>query len=341
MNSWVRKTFKIFSYIALIYIGLVILEYARQGFINDLSLQPISEETTPDLGTTSPSKRPPVYLISYADGKFYYFQNQNAFAASALNKGIDFILNYRKSHIDLNFYNKNKDIFSVKQGGGMYLWKPYILSKTLETTPEGAIVIYMDAAFTIQKPLTPLLKPLDKHDVILMRDHERTNGGYVKGDTFALTNCKDEGCRRAPLIASGFIAVKNTAASRRFMKEWLNYCQDIRILRSTNTGIQPNYPEFKWHHFEQSVLSMVNYKHQNFAALVDFHEVLSYADWFHRRPGKSSPYKGWFTVYGIKPWFYHNPNGKTLSSISLLNFPPLVHLRKWFIETFMTHKTTR
>src|SRR5208282_2331127 len=61
---------------------------------------------------------------------------------SALNKGVDFILNYRKSHIDKEFFEKNKHILSQKKGDGYWLWKPYFILKTLENAPENSTVIY-------------------------------------------------------------------------------------------------------------------------------------------------------------------------------------------------------
>ena len=92
------RILKTFLVAILILTILVILEYAHQGFIQDISMQPIVEEIE------EPGGRPPVYLISYVEGKEYFLRNQNTMTHYAINKGIDFILNYRKSHMDKDFY---------------------------------------------------------------------------------------------------------------------------------------------------------------------------------------------------------------------------------------------
>lgn len=85
--------------LALIYFILIILEYARQGFINDLSLQKV------DLSIQNSIKEP-IYLVSYADGPEYVYRNQNATNHYAISKGIDFIFNYKKKHINQAFIEK-------------------------------------------------------------------------------------------------------------------------------------------------------------------------------------------------------------------------------------------
>lgn len=108
---------KIVTALIFIYLVLVILEYAHQGFINDLSMQKV------DLSVQN-SMKEPVYLVSYADGAEHIYRNQNATSHYAINKGIDFILNYKKKHIDQTFIEKHQEIFNEKAGAGLWLWKP-------------------------------------------------------------------------------------------------------------------------------------------------------------------------------------------------------------------------
>jgi hypothetical protein len=87
----------------------------------------------------------------------------------AINKGIDFIFNYKRKDIDIDFLNANKNI-SEKHGAGMWLWKPHLILKTMQNAKEGAIILYLDSAFYITKPITPLIKTLGDSDVILVHD---------------------------------------------------------------------------------------------------------------------------------------------------------------------------
>ena len=237
---------------------MVTLEYARQGYINDISLQP------PFVNQQAPS-----YLVSYADGKDHIFRNQNAMQHYAINKGIDVIYNYRKDLIDPDFIKQNQQIFDEPIGAGMWLWKPYVILKTMQAAPIDSTVIYLDSGFVIKQPLTDIIEHLKEKDVILVHDHDRKNGSYVKGDSFALMSCLTEECRNAPHIWSAAIILKNTKQAQDFIKSWLKAAQNIKILSNKDYKIQQNYPEFKWHHFDQSVLSLVYCQNQNKIKLLE------------------------------------------------------------------------
>ncbi|MGV2433088.1 MAG UNVERIFIED_CONTAM: hypothetical protein LVQ98_07445 [Rickettsiaceae bacterium] len=223
--------------------------------LTTLSLQLIDNE----IKSSSDS----VYLISYADGKDVFLQNQNAMSQFAINKGIDFIFNYKRKDIDIDFLNANKEIFSEKHGAGMWLWKPHLILKTMQNAKEGAIILYLDSAFYITKPITPLIKTLGDSDVILVHDLNKKNGAFVKGESFILSDCMDEDCRNAPHIWSAILMMRNNKKSRAFVEKWLNKSCDIRILSAQNYGIGPNYPEYVCHHYDQSVLSLVYHKNKS------------------------------------------------------------------------------
>jgi hypothetical protein len=328
MKHYIKLLSKLLLYSIFIYLVLVILEYSRQGFINDLSLQKI------DLNDSDLSRKP-VYLISYADGGRVFYQNQNAMSHYAINKGVDFILNYRKRHISHEFIENNQEIFNDPKGAGMWLWKPYIIAETMKSAPEESIIIYFDSAFYINKSLNGLIEMLGDKDVLLVQDRNRKNGQFVKGDSFSLMNCLSQECRSAPHIWSAAIVLRNTKLARSFIEQWLKNSQDIRILSAKNYEIMANYPEYSWHHFDQSVLSLVAYKNSESVKVINFEETKPFLSWCHRKSSLSSPLKSWYSMYGSDPLINFSVTGKTLPSSALLNFPLLVNLRKWFIERFM------
>lgn len=328
IKNYFKISFKILFFALITYLILVILEYARQGFINDLSLQKV------DLAKATEQTKP-VYLVSYADSGENFYRNQNAMSHYAINKGIDFILNYRRNLISPEFIKDNKEIFDDPKGAGMWLWKPYVIMETMKKAPDGAIIVYLDSAFYIKKSLNGLIDMLDNNDVLLVHDRERKNGAFIKGDSFALTNCLTQECRMAPHIWGAVLVIRNTATSRLFIEKWLKNGEDIRILSGKSYGIAPNYPEYAWHHFDQSVLSLVYHNNPKSVKMIEFEETVPYLSWFHRKNSRSSPLKAWYTIYGTDPLVNFGTTGKTLPSSALLNFPGLVDLRKWFIENFM------
>jgi hypothetical protein len=309
------------KYILYILIITIILNYAYFGFIDDISMNK----------AVINNNSKPIYLITYADGEEYFYRNQNIVARYGINKNIDFILNYKKSIIDPEFQKNNKFILDRKLGAGLWLWKPYIIYETLKNSEEGSIIVYLDSAFKIKKDIKNFLDHIIDNDILLIHDHDRKNGAYIKGDSFALMNCDNESCRNFPLIFGGMIIVKNTELSRKFILNWLNSMQNLNILEG-GEYIKKNYPEYLWHHFDQSVLSLVYHNNKEKVKLIEWNDILDYFIWFHRKPSKSSPSKHYYSIYGSDPLINFNKQGKSLPSTSLLNIPPIVYIRKKIIE---------
>src|SRR5579871_1207086 len=90
----------------------------------------------PESANTEYRPRHPVILVSYGDGPQVFMKNQNGLAQSAVNKGFDIIMSYRKGHVDPEYYTKNKAIFDQPNGAGYWVWKPYVILKTLKQYPD-------------------------------------------------------------------------------------------------------------------------------------------------------------------------------------------------------------
>lgn len=317
------------SYIAgisiLAYFFALILSYAWVAFVGDYSLQPVHEPDVP----AGKSARPPVYLISYASGPVYYRQNQNAMVASAVNKGIDFIHTFRKELLPESFFEKYEAFFKKYGPNGLWIWKPYLIDKMLGEIPEGAYLVYLDSNFILRKPLTPLLKHLEDHDLILVNafGKHQTLGEYVKGDVLKEVGCLSEDCRTSTLFASGVLFLKNTERTRAFIKRWFHLCEEEQLLANTPSHY-PNHPEFKFHFHEGGILSSLFYATNPSAKILTMKELYDYMFWTHRK-GSAKKLKPHYTMYGVKDTTWFRTSGSALTSVSILNFPPLVYLRRW------------
>jgi hypothetical protein len=247
---------KLLLAVALIF--LILLNYSQFKVFtyNDISIEPINKSINPDLNAKQHKERLPVYLISYADGQEVFYKNQNALILSALNKGADIFINYRKSMIDREFYQQNKYILEQKRGAGYWIWKPYIILKTMQEAPEGAKIIYADSGFVFVKPLTPYLEKLDKHDILLVKYPKKIEGtvrNIARSKVLQKIGCTTKSCLNGYTSPAGFIAVKNTPIARAFIKKWLSYCceQDLIIDNPDDT----NNHDFKQHRDDQTILS--------------------------------------------------------------------------------------
>ena len=72
-----------------------------------------------------------IVAISYSN-EIYQTQLQYNKKSAFENGKVDEYYEYGPNDIDKNFREKNKDILSRKRGNGYWLWKPYIILKTLK-----------------------------------------------------------------------------------------------------------------------------------------------------------------------------------------------------------------
>ena len=56
---------------------------------------------------------------------------------------------YGPEDIDLNFYNKHKEIFEHKKGGGYWIWKVQLILQSLKDLVDGDILIYSDSGSSL------------------------------------------------------------------------------------------------------------------------------------------------------------------------------------------------
>ena len=71
---------------------------------------------------------------------------------------------------DLPIHIKANPLMNYKKGGGYWIWKPYIIWKTLQDYP-NSIVIYIDAGCTISKSeeWNYYIKVIKENDTILFQ----------------------------------------------------------------------------------------------------------------------------------------------------------------------------
>jgi hypothetical protein len=226
---------------------------------------------------------PDIHLVTYASRPLYsytrlyvvdYKKQQDELNKLGLENGL-IIHAYDDEWLkSTDFYEKNIEILSEPKGAGYWLWKPYIILKTLEKIPENDIVFYLDVDhyFTPNVGNRNFISLIKEHLERDVYDSERDapsqlffieggstlpNIGYVKRDALILTGCDSEEYWYSYIISAGFICWKNNSLSKKIVKEWLRFSRDKRILTNTPSQLAEEYPEFQRHNADASALSMV------------------------------------------------------------------------------------
>ncbi len=91
-------------------------------------------------------------LINYGDDKYSKAKAINTFTGRKIGK-FDKIFSYSSHDIDKSFREKHRDIFKEKRGDGLWLWKSYLICKTIDNCDNGDIIFSCDSgAFFIRDP---------------------------------------------------------------------------------------------------------------------------------------------------------------------------------------------
>jgi hypothetical protein len=204
-------------------------------------------------------------LISYANDAFKESQKKNS--KTGLEVGnFDRVIEYSPRDIDKKFYEKNKHILKQLRGGGYWLWKPYIILKTImrKDIKNGDYIFYADSgAYFINKIdyLTNLLKK-HKQDIIPFTDSlaeiEKTR---TKRDVFILMGLDSTKYTETQQRGPGFILLRKSRKSQKFFEEFLKYAQDERIITDIPSSLGRDYPEFIENRHDQSIFSLLSKKH--------------------------------------------------------------------------------
>jgi hypothetical protein len=202
------------------------------------------------------------YLITFANKPFRYNQLLNTKSARKI-RCFHRIFNFSPRDFDKVFYKKNIGILSQARGGGFWLWKPYFISEVLSKSLDGDILFYCDSGSLFIDNVEPLLRLPEKfgQDIIPL-GLGALEKQYSKRDAFILMDCDEARFTDTQQRQASFIVLRNTAFSKMFVKEWLSYAQDPRILTDAdNVEGKSNYPEFIDHRHDQTIYSLLTKKY--------------------------------------------------------------------------------
>lgn len=127
----------------------------------------------------------------------------------------------------------------------------------------GDFLFYCDSGSYFLRPIDPLIElSLKNSQDILIFDLTQTEKHSTKRDTFILMDCDTPKYTESPQRLGGFQLWKKTKKSLNFLDEYLYYCQDERIITDLDNQCgKPNYPGFRYHRHDQSILSLLSKKH--------------------------------------------------------------------------------
>jgi len=218
-------------------------------------------------------------FISFAGGNQYgakIYDALNRITDQATKIGVfDKVIGYTDSSLknDKEFWDLHGEFLTKHvKGYGYYLWKPYVVKKTMETMKDGDILLFLDAGCEINKSrpddMNRLFDLTIKHDMVYTGSGMPTSRNTKKDVMIEMGMYDEKSCKQQQ-IQSGVEFYHVNERTRQIVDEWYRICSD-------KTGNYRMINETRWvkdvldiegivkydaHRYEQSIFSLLIYKY--------------------------------------------------------------------------------
>lgn len=164
---------------------------------------------------------------------------------------------------DSEFWSKHeKFITNNKRGYGYWLWKPYIIKKTMETMNEGDILLYLDCGCEIDiKKKIELVNHLEmiKNEYIIAT-HTYIEKEWNKMDFILKMDMLNDKFLNTLQYQAGVILFLVCEKTIDIVNKWYELgCEYHNI--DDSPSITPNFPCFIEHRHDQSIFSLLTKKY--------------------------------------------------------------------------------
>lgn len=206
-----------------------------------------------------------IYVANYADEAFRPAQELNT--KLAYKHGADKVLEYSFDDLSDEFKEEYKEILANKRGAGYWVWKPFVILNALMQIKDGDYLVYNDSGSAVIKDYKLLINAMENAGAwnmpFVMTKQDFNESRYTKRDAFVYLGADKEEYANSPQIWAGIQVYKKCDEAIAFVKEWLGFCKDIRIISDNpNTCGFENYQDFEDHRHDQSIYSLLCKKHQ-------------------------------------------------------------------------------
>lgn len=196
-----------------------------------------------------------ITVVNYADDKFA--KQRRVCSQTALSVGkADKVIEFTPEDIDKDFLLSNKNIFSYTRGAGLWIWKPYIITKALNQVEEGDYLMYVDAGVTFISDIHLLVSEMERAKTSVMTfELPLLEKQFTKRETFSLLSY-NENTPYNQILAT-YLIIKKNSFSKSFIENWLQLSTQEELISPRQfTDIEnPHY--FIAHREDQSILSIL------------------------------------------------------------------------------------
>ena len=188
----------------------------------------------------------------------------------------DNIINYNEFMIN-EFVEKHKEWLNTKSHYGLFIWKPYIILKTLEKMNENDIMVYSDAGMHLnikgKNKFYEYLEYMKKKDILVFSTSDKYIAQqYVKSDAVMSYNPSfyDE---LNIMVYAGILIIKKTQKSLSLINDWLKLCENYNFLDNTPSIIYPEKEYFNGNDKDNGLLNLCLSKYKDITHVVETNDT--------------------------------------------------------------------
>lgn len=200
-------------------------------------------------------------LINYADIKYNPSRKWNTWTGLHIAK-FDRVFEFGPDDVDVEFKKTHNKIFKEKRGNGLWLWKPYFVNKVLDISKDGDIVFYCDSGAFFIRNLKQILDCLSEEFPIFVCDIPLIESCWTKPLCFEKMGLNNDEMKESNQIISTYFICLVNDFTRKFMKEWLNWCCDYEMISPLDITKEEHSlcfwgSSFVAHREDQSIFSLM------------------------------------------------------------------------------------
>lgn len=170
---------------------------------------------------------------------------------------VDEVINYTPEKIkDTDFYRAHRETLTKPRGGGLWLWKPYIILQTLNSMETNDLLVYVDCDIDVRRNLVFFASEAERKGFTAISS-PFLNWTYTKRECLVALDADQEPYLTIPQIWAAVLAFQNSPETRQFVLEWLLACTNPKCLWDENISGIPEYDGFTAHRHDQSVLTVM------------------------------------------------------------------------------------
>jgi len=221
-------------------------------------------------------------FITFGAGDNNYYEAVNRLTNQANSLNIfDEIIPYTDEYLknDKVFWNKHYSfIENNKRGYGYWLWKPYIIKKTMETLNHGDVLMYLDCGCEIdirRREIIQHFLELVKSEYLIGSSTFCPEKEWNKMDLIEKLGLNDAKYLDSEQNQAGALLFLINDKTIDFINRWYELCCDYHNI-DDSPSIIPNLDCFVEHRHDQSIFSLLTKKY-NLYSNYSLHDCINYS----------------------------------------------------------------